>query len=273
MRPGAGLGAGLGAGILLCAGVTGCSLVGGDGGGEKDLKGAGAPSAVHGEAVRAAVARTSRGTARVVERVDVGDGEKTYTLTVTGRFDFAAGNGRLEVDFPGGAVDHVEERFVGDTVYVSPLAEADGAWAAVPRDEAKAHAALRAPLNDPEHVLRQVAAARKVSREGGATVGGRRTTHYRGTLDHATATLRLDERTKRTATKMRELLEGDLPVYADTWVDGQGRLVRARLSFYGGSLHSSVTLDLPGQGEPMKPVTRPTGEVTAVRPPSGVLLG
>jgi hypothetical protein len=98
------------AALLLC---TACS-----GGPESDLGDGGKKAVDHGAAVRAAIARTSAGSARVDEKIELrsADSPTTYVFAIAGAFDLAGDKGRLTVELEDSGMDPVEEVFVGDTV-------------------------------------------------------------------------------------------------------------------------------------------------------------
>ncbi|GHE05064.1 hypothetical protein [Streptomyces alanosinicus] len=255
--------------VLLCAG---CAVTG-EGAGQAKPK-AGSSGPAPDAAVRAAVARTGTTTARLRERIEITGGTETYTLTVAGGFDFARHRGTLAVDFPGGGVPHSDETFADGKVYVKgATGVADGMWGMMRLDRAEAHYALRAPVNDPEHVLTQISALRRVSVEGVETVQGVRAVHYRGMLDHRTLTLRMAGAVRSKLDQARDILGYDLPVFADAWVDGRGRLVQTRttLNLAGGRVQ--VTTALSRLGAPVS-VKQPQPEETVlVSSMSGVLNG
>ncbi|WP_327686139.1 LppX_LprAFG lipoprotein [Streptomyces sp. NBC_00467] len=200
--------------------------------------------------MRAAIERTSADSARVHETVELqsADSPKTYVFAITGAFDLGGDRGRLRVQLEDSGMEPVEEVFVGDTVYVrGSRAVGGGKWASAVRSEALTRYFLRAPLNDPEHLLRQVKAMRQVSNEGKEQVNGVPAVHYRGTIDHATATLRMTSETRQRLGDLREKLGDDVPVYADVWVDGKGRAVQVRLSYFGG-MKAMTTMTLSGFG-------------------------
>jgi hypothetical protein len=258
----------VGIAMLLCAGCSGAS-----GDDATDPAGsASAPSADHGPAIRAAVAATGKSTARIDEQIELRDGATTYKISVTGSFDLAKDKGRLSVDFPGGGISHLDEIFAGDTVYLRGVQGFEDQWGAMARDKAEAHYALRAPLNDPEHVLRQVAAMRKASKVGMEEVNGAPAVHYRGMLDHATLTLRMAPKARAIAEKMRDALGSEIPVFADAWVDASGRLVRARLSLT--SMTSvTATVTLSDLGKPVTADAPAPGDVIPLSSATGVLPG
>ncbi|GHA06791.1 putative lipoprotein [Streptomyces tauricus] len=253
--------------MLLCC--TACS--GGPGGGS----GESAEETVdHGAAVRAAIARTSADSARVDETIEMRstDSPTTYVFAIGGAFDLAGDRGRLTVNLEDSGMDPVEEVFVGDTVYVrGSRAVGEDTWAAADRSEALTRYFLRSPLNDPEHLLRQMKAMRQVSNEGEEQVNDAPAVHYRGTIDHATATLRMTAKTKQGLDEVREKLGDDVPVYADVWVDGKGRAVQVRLSYFGG-MKAVTTLTLSDFGTPVKAGAPPADEVVPVTAGEDVLL-
>ncbi|MER5633916.1 LppX_LprAFG lipoprotein [Streptomyces nitrosporeus] len=248
--------------LLLCTACSG----GADSGAEKAVD--------HGATVRAAIGRTSADSVRVDERIELRsfDSPTTYVFAIAGSFDLAADRGRLTVELEDSGMDPVEEVFVGDTVYVrGSRAVAEDTWASADRSEALTRYFLRAPLNDPEHLLRQVKAMRQVSDEGEERVNGVPAVRYRGTVDHATATLRMTTETRRGLDELRETLGDDVPVYADVWVDGKGRAVRVRLSFFGG-MKAMTTMTLSDFGTPVEAEVPPAGKVVPVTAGEDVLL-
>jgi hypothetical protein len=253
---------------LLCAG---CSR---SGTGSDDRSDAASFSAEHGSAVRAAVVAVRQDTARIDQKIEItGDGT-AYTLTVTGGFDFARDRGHIAVDLPGGAVSHSEETFADDKIYIDGSHGAtEGEWGVMPRDKAEAHYVLRAPLNDPEHALKQLSAMRQVSREGEERVHGVRTVHYRGMFDHGTLTSRMAQAVRKKTDQARDLLGSDLPVFADVWVDGQGRIAQARTMLNMSGLRVTVTTNLSDFGKLVR-VTAPKAEDTLpLTAATGVLNG
>ncbi|KUN01088.1 hypothetical protein AQI95_32955 [Streptomyces yokosukanensis] len=254
---------------LLCAG---CAATDGSAGEAKPKAASSAPAP--GAAVRAAVARTGTGTARLRERIEITGAGQTYALTVAGGFDFGHDRGSLAVDFPDGGISHIDETFANGKVYVRGIANLDDqAWGVVPRDRTQAHYALRAPANDPEHVLRQISAMRRVSVEGEESVHGVRAVHYRGMLDHKTLTLRMADEVRSKMDQARDILGYDLPVFADAWVDGRGRLVQIRTTLNLAAGGVKVTMGLSKLGAPV-PVKTPRPAVTVpLTGMSGVLSG
>ncbi|WP_329273284.1 LppX_LprAFG lipoprotein [Streptomyces sp. NBC_01451] len=254
------------AALVLC---TACS------GGPDSDSGKSAEEAVdHGAAVRSAIARTSADSARVDEKIELrsADSPTTYVFAIAGAFDLGGDRGRLTVELQDSGMDPVEEVFVDDTVYVRGSRTVDeGEWASAVRSEALTRYFLRAPLNDPEHLLRQTKAMRQVTNEGEEQVNGAPAVHYRGTIDHATATLRMTAETKQGLDAMREKLGDDVPVFADVWVDGKGRAVQARLSYYGG-MKATTTMTLSDFGTPVKAEAPPAEQVVPVTAGEDVLL-
>ncbi|MGR8008664.1 hypothetical protein [Streptomyces hypolithicus] len=121
----------------------------------------------------------------------LGDKSKTYTMDITGSFDLAGDKGHLAVDL--GAA-HIDEIFANGNAYVKGVQGVGDGWGSIRRDKAEAHYVLRAPLNDPEHVLQQVAAMRQITKIGQEQVDGVPAAHYRGTIDYTTLTLRMAPR-------------------------------------------------------------------------------
>ncbi|MFH8926692.1 hypothetical protein ACH4D4_06520 [Streptomyces pristinaespiralis] len=70
---------------------------------------------------------------------------------------------------------------------------------------------------------------------------------------------------------MREKLGDDVPVYADVWVDDEGRAVQARLSYFGG-MKAMTTMTLSDFGTPVKAEAPSAGQVVPVTAGEDVLL-
>ncbi|MFF3393321.1 hypothetical protein ACFYW1_20635 [Streptomyces sp. NPDC002669] len=268
------------AAALLCAGCSGESGSGSGAarGSGKPARAAGADSAAdHGAAVRAAVAATERSSARIDERIELGDGTTQYVISIKGAFDWAGDRGHLAVDLrdpavPGKTSPRMDEVFAGDTVYFGGFAEMEGSWGSIRRDRAEAHYALRAPMNDPGHVLRQVAQMRRISKVGEETVNGVRAVHYRGTLTEKTVTQRMAKDMRAKVATMRKQI-GGLTVYADAWIDRSGRIVRTRLDWPLGTAGVKATMDLTDHGKPVRAKAPAPDEVVTVPQVGGPLSG
>ncbi|WP_275559735.1 hypothetical protein [Streptomyces sp. 5-6(2022)] len=222
--------------------------------------------------VRAAVAKVRATSARIDETVVTRGRGEEFTLSLAGPFDLATGKGKLSVDFPGGAVDHMDEVFSGGKVYLTRT-DPKGHWAVIDRDKARAHSLLRAPLNDPEHVLRQASAIRDVSDRGTTTIDGRPVHLYGGTLDYRTLTLGLaDERRKQVDT-VRKAMGGGLPSSALVWVDEKGRPARVELSARLNTTDVTATMNLTDFGRPVKVRVPDASRTTPTDSVSGVLPG
>ncbi|MEV5342950.1 hypothetical protein AB0K93_31420 [Streptomyces sp. NPDC052676] len=264
------------AAALLCAG---CSTAGT---GHRGKPAPASPSAASpsaaaaepGSVVRAAVEALREDSAAFRQKVELeGEGE-VYGLTITGGFDFAADKGHLVVALPGGAIDRSDQVFAGGKIYVSGTEGIDEhAWGVMPREEAEAHYLLRAPLNDPEHVLRQIVAMREITREGEESVHGVRAVRYRGILDHRTVTLRMARDVRVRMDQARDMLGSDLPVFADAWVDDRGRLVQTRMSANLSGARVTVTMALSDIGEPVRVTVPPAADAAPVTEVGGILNG
>lgn len=232
------------------------------------------PSIDQSSVVKAAVVATSKGPARINQKIEITGGGTGGTITVTGSIDFAGDKATLAVDLPQGGISHVDEVFAGKQAYVRGASGVDGdTWAVTARDTAEAHYVLRAPLNDPGHVLRQISAMHHVSREGDETVAGVRTVHYRGKLDHETLTLRMAQETREKLTQLRDILGGELPAYADAWVDQQGRVVQTRMSLDFSAGRVSVTTGLSELGKPIQVSVPAAADTAAATGFTGILTG
>ncbi|PKV89155.1 hypothetical protein BX283_6789 [Streptomyces sp. TLI_146] len=248
------------AALLLCAACSGTKT---DGAAES-------PAPDYGPTVRTAVAAMIKSTAAFDEKVEIAGDGQNFAIGVKGRFDFGGDKGMLAVDFPEGGISHVDEVFAENKVYVRGAAGLDGEWGVIGRDKAEAHYLLRAPLNDPEHVLRQLGAMGKISKEETEQVNGTAAVRYHGLLSADALTLRGSAKLREQTSQLRGAV-GEVPMYADTWVDGQGRLVRARLRCDLGQGHVAVTVDFTDHGQAVK-VSVP-GDASPVSSVSGVLTG
>ncbi|KOT92171.1 hypothetical protein ADK86_21230 [Streptomyces sp. NRRL F-5755] len=267
----------LGAVALLCAGCSGGTA---DKAGPSPKASASAPAldADHGAAVKAAVAATVKGSARVDETIEMGDGTKTYTLTVKGDFDWAGAKGRLKTGLHMGRASdaaaggpEMEQIFSGGTVYIGGFRDQHGAWGSVRRDKAEVQRILRAPLNDPEHVLKQVSLMRGAKKAGEEKIGGAPAVHYRGRLDNETIMLRMSERGRSKVAQVRQAI-GELVVYADAWVGRDGRIVRTRLSWPLGAGGGTATMNLTDFGKAVKVTVPASGKVTPMPSADGPML-
>ncbi|MFF0016247.1 hypothetical protein [Streptomyces sp. NPDC005374] len=224
--------------------------------------------------MRAAVAALREDSAGFHQEIELEGEGQVYGLTVTGGFDFAADRGHLAVDLPGGAIDHSDQVFADGKIYIKGVQEiGEDGWGVVTRDRAQAHYLLRAPLNDPEHVLQQVSAMREISRQGEENVQGVRTVRYRGILDHRTITLRMSPDVRTKMDQARDALGSDLPVFADAWVDGRGRLVQTRMSANLAGARVTLTMALSDIGEPVRVTVPRAADTVPVTRVGGILNG
>ncbi|MEV6750311.1 hypothetical protein AB0N21_39300 [Streptomyces sp. NPDC051080] len=275
------------AAALLCAGCSGESGPGSESGAgpgsarEAEKPGNASPSrsapADHGAAVRAAVASTKKSSARIDERIEIGDGTTEYVVSIEGDFDWAGARGRLAVSLrnaatAGKASPRMDEIFDGDTVYMGGFAEMEGSWGSIHRNKAEAHYALRAPMNDPEHVLRQVALMRRISKVGEEAVNGAPAVHYRGVLTDDAVTLRMAKDMRVKIDAVREQL-GAITVYADAWIDRNGRIVRTRLDWPMGAAGVKATMNLADHGKPVRTKAPDPGKVVPMPNLGGPLPG
>ncbi|GAA1154107.1 hypothetical protein GCM10009579_89520 [Streptomyces javensis] len=269
------------AAVLLLALGTGCSSGSGEKARVTEKPGgrAGAKaSATEGadgrpvDIVRAAVAKARATSARIDETIVTRGAGEESTLSLAGRFDLAADKGELSVDLPGGAVDHMDEVFSGGKVYLTRTVP-KGHWAVIDRAEARAHSLLRAPLNDPEHLLRQASAIRDVSDRGTTTIDGRPVHLYGGTLDYRTLTLGVADESRKPLETARKALGGGLPASALVWVDEEGRPARVELSAALNTGDVTATMNLSDFGKPVKVTVPDASRTTPTDSVSGVLPG
>ncbi|MEW2488349.1 hypothetical protein [Streptomyces sp. NPDC048411] len=223
------------------------------------------------------MAATKKSSARIDEEIEIGDSTTSFMISIKGDFDWAGAKGRLGVALHNAAAPQktsprMEEIFDGDTVYFGGFAEMEGSWGSIRREKAEAHYALRAPMNDPEHVLRQVAQMRRTSKVGEETVNGMPTVHYRGLLTQETVTLRMAKDMRAKVDTVRERV-GALAVYADAWVDRSGRVVRTRLDWPMGAAGVKATMNLTDHGKLVRVTAPDPGKVVPMPSLGGPLPG
>ncbi|MFJ2738333.1 hypothetical protein ACIO3O_01555 [Streptomyces sp. NPDC087440] len=216
------------------------------------------PSADPAAAVRAAVDAAGNSTARIDEAIRLTGGGQDFTITVKGAFDMKADKGTLKASLAqtGGTAQKpvpLDEIFSDDTVYVRMPSERNGdtGWRAIQRDKTEVHYLLRAPANDPEHVLRQVSMAHDVTEVGQEKVNGTSAVHYRGKLDSKALLLRMAKDRRELMAGPLEAMGDSLPAFADVWLGKDGRIVRITLGCDLGQGKVTATMNLTGRGEPV----------------------
>lgn len=234
-----------------------------------------------GSAVRAAVGAAEKSTARIDEEIRLTNEGKDFTIAVKGIFDMKADKGRLTASLgqTGGPAERavpLDEVFSDGTIYFRMPGERNGdtGWRSTPRDKAEVHSLMRAPLNDPEHVLRQVAMAHDVTEVGQEKVNGTSAVHYRGKLDRKALLLRMaQDRRAKLETPLEQL--GDrLPAFADVWVSKGGQIVRIRLGCHFGEVKFTATVNLTDHGKPVAaPVPPKDAQAVAADSVGGPLTG
>jgi hypothetical protein len=80
-----------------------------------------------------------------------------------------------------------------------------------------------------------------------------------------------DVRTK--TDQARDMLGGDLPVFADAWIDGRGRLVQTRMALNMSGTRVTVTMALSDFGKPVKVTVPKDSDTVPVSSATGVLNG
>jgi hypothetical protein len=100
-----------------------------------------------------------------------------------------------------------------------------------------------------------------------------RTVRYRGILDHRTVTLRMAPDVRAKMDQARDALGSDLPVFADAWVDGRGRLVRIRMSVNMSGARSTLTMTLSDIGAPVRVTVPRAADTVPVTEAGGILNG
>ncbi|MCZ0208657.1 hypothetical protein OZK63_24930 [Streptomyces sp. UMAF16] len=225
-----------------------------------------APAVDAGRDIQAAVDTTKQSTARIDDRIRVTGMGQDFTTTVKGAFDMKADRGSLKVSLAqtgtsSDAAVPLDEIFHGSTVYFRMPEEMNGdtGWRSTPRDQAEVHAMLRAPLNDPEFVLRQVSMAHSVTAAGEEKVNGVPARHYTGKLNHKPLLLRMvKERREKAEEPMVKMGDG-LPATADVWVTRDGLITRILLVCDFGSAKVSSTMNLTDLGKAVTVASPPKG--------------
>lgn len=234
-----------------------------------------------GAAVRDAVAATLKSTARVEERTEMsGPAGMNFTVSANGEFDMAGGKGRLAVKL-GTSTDTaktvpLEQVFTDGAVYFRMPEERTGdtAWRTVPRKDVQAHYLLRPPMNDPEHVLRQAAMMRGAAKVGEEKVNGTPAVHYRGKLDYAAITLRMAPDRRAKIDSGLKQLGGDIPAFADVWINRDGLITRTLLSSTMGQVEIKMATDFTDLGKPVeKPAAPEAAESLSADAAGGALTG
>ncbi|RPK54605.1 hypothetical protein EES43_28955 [Streptomyces sp. ADI96-02] len=222
---------------------------------------AASPYANYTQAVRAAVQKTRETSARTVMKTEMGTtpGEPTHTITAKGAHDFARNSGTVN-----SKVEDVAEFdlvLTPERIYVRGTAGTETVpWSYTGRADAKVQHALRAPGNDPAHLLRQASMSSEYDRFGTETVAGTATTRYHAPLSHKALVLNMSKEMLGKSEQLRDMLGGEIPATADVWVDKQQRAVQIRLSMnIPGAVSSTTTLTLTDLGRAVK-VTVPTAE-------------
>ncbi|GAA0420684.1 hypothetical protein [Streptomyces luteireticuli] len=233
--------------------------------------------------VRAAVTASTKSTARITEQIEISGGDTPVALSIKGSFDMARDKGRLAVSLGSSSPSPadrppvpLDEIFTNGTVYVRMPEErsGDSSCRSIRRDRAEAHYLLHAPVNDPEHVLRQVARMHSVSKVGQETVNGTSAVHYRGKLDQETLMLRMAGDRRAKMATLREKMGREIPASADVWINRDGRIVRTRLDCPLGPAGVTVTMNLQDIGKPVSPPTAPkAAEAMPTSAMSGILTG
>jgi LppX_LprAFG lipoprotein len=117
---------------------------------------------------------------------------------------------------------------------------------------------------DPQQWLQQLLASNDTQKVGTDTVQGEQMTHYRTTIDPATALSKVPAAQRAAVRKaMQQIGMSTIPV--DVWVDGSGLLRRESLSLtFGQGLQNAamkVTFDLHDFGSPVNVEVPPTDQV------------
>ncbi|MFF4716723.1 hypothetical protein ACFY2V_35805 [Streptomyces eurythermus] len=240
-----------------------------------------APAVDAGREVQVAVDTTRQSTARIDDRIRLTGMGEDFTTTVKGAFDMKADRGSLEVSLAqtgtsSEAAVPLDEIFHGGTVYFRMPEEMNGdtGWRSTSRDKAEVHAVLRAPLNDPEFVLRQVSLAHGFTAAGEEKVNGVPARHYTGKLNHKPLLLRMaKERREKVEEPMVQI--GDaFPATADVWVTEDGLITRIVEVCDLGSAKVSSTMNLTDLGKPVTVASPPKGaQAVPASSVGGALLG
>jgi len=207
-------------------------------------------------------------------------GDERYVLTISGWYDLQRDTGQLAVDFPGGAISHLDEVLTPDFLFFRAKGMPnlpDGYWGSTPRDEVRAHYLLRSPGNEPEYVLRQVSeikeAARMVRSE---QVRGAPATRYSGLLPAETLVRGIAGRSQDQVAAVKAVLGEGGGAETDVWVDHHNRVVRVVIQIPGeafGGMGVAVDMQLFGYGTAGRVTIPPAGSRLPAVAPTGILVG
>ncbi|MCX4666768.1 hypothetical protein OG453_08800 [Streptomyces sp. NBC_01381] len=216
------------------------------------------------KALRNAVEATRGTSVKINETIIFQDEGKKILLTMNGPFDLARDRGNLVVQKSGpNPIERLDQVFAGDKVY---LGTGKDRWLVTTRSKAESHYFLRAPVNDPQHLLDQIAATSKVKKASPDPVYGINATHYRGVLDHRALTVRMAAKSRDDIDALHLAEEDpDQPVSVDAYMK-EGRLVLARLSYRNGGRSVHVNFALSDFGAPVTAPVPPSATPSA--PPS-----
>ncbi|MFF2479196.1 hypothetical protein [Streptomyces sp. NPDC058066] len=254
--------------VTLAAALTAASCSSNSGGSERRSVASEKPAADSAAAkeFRAVVEAARSTSVTISESLVLQDDGKRTVLFIDGPFDLAHGRGKLLVH-AGGPIEQLNQIFVGDKAYLSTRKDQ---WLVTDRSKAESHHLLRAPLNDPQHLLAQIAATTKVTKSSKDPVFGGAATRYRGALAYPALISRTAEKTRGEVDGYRQDSEGAvLPVSVDAYVK-QGRLALVRLDFKMDDDFAHVSLQLSDFGEPVE-VTAPLSATPIAPPAEGAL--
>ncbi|MFF2437113.1 hypothetical protein ACFVU4_23525 [Streptomyces sp. NPDC058107] len=238
--------------VTLAAALTAASCSSNSGGSERRSVASEKPAADSAAAkeFRAVVEAARSTSVTISESLVLQDDGKRTALVIDGPFDLAHGRGKLLVH-AGGPIEQLDQIFIGDKAYLSTRKDQ---WLVTDRSKAESHHLLRAPLNDPQHLLAQIAATTEVTKSSKDPVFGGTATRYRGTLAYHALT-------SRTAEKTRGEIDGYVK---------QGRLALVRLDFKMDDDFAHISLQLSDFGEPVE-VTAPPSATPIAPPAKGAL--
>lgn len=283
------------AAVVAVAGALALASCGDDGGSSS------APSGPADERSLAAILASADklaavGSARMEMRVEVRGAQGAGEIAFDGAFDVAAPAAAFDVTIegegiPGGGIT-LAVRLVGGALYVdgsqlglnqlfasgAPGVDPDARWLKLDLSGLGGGAGdptggLGSLGSDPSQILQALRGVGGVETVGREKVRGVETTHYRVTVDVATA---LDQVPAEEREQLGEALEqlGDEPIPADLWVDDDGYLRRMSMELDepGGAGTMELVLEMFDFGEPVDVQAPPPSEVADLTAALGAMF-
>lgn len=260
---------------VLAAGLTAC---GGSGDKGKD----GSTSVLRGDPTVVVTGAAQRTKAAKNAKVDlngtVAADTRTIKLTGNGTIDFAGRTFQLALTVP--AVGQVEERLVGNIIYIRVPQTAAAQFGGKPwlKLDPNAFGAGQNPFgsldsSNPAQILGTLEGAGGVTKVGEEPVRGANTVRYRAQVDVAKAA-DAQKLTPQQRQQLQQALGGQTTIPEDVWIDDQGLVRRLTTEFTAkapgavagtpsagpSSLQTRLTLEFYDYGQATAPVSAPPAD-------------